>query len=139
MTEKYKVSWIDPNKPRPRWLVKLNKDRDAGKKLTRSEERRRSYYETLYTHTPPWETRARLAVVYRQAREMRERGQTVEVDHICPLNHPMCSGLHTVDNLRIVASDINRAKSNNYFPGMVNEQLHLFGDPEPEKQQEMNV
>ena len=139
MSESYKVSWIDPNKPRPRWLVLLNKRKKAGETLTRSEERRRSYYETLYTHTPPWETRARLAVVYRQARQMRERGQDVEVDHICPLNHPLCCGLHTVSNLRIVARDINQAKSNRYFPGMVGEQLHLLGDPEPEKQLEFNI
>jgi len=84
--------------------------------LSRTQERTRSYYETLYVRTPLWETRARIAEVYRSAARLRALGQPVEVDHIVPLNGIGVCGLHTVDNLRIVSKELNARKSNSYYP-----------------------
>ena len=61
----------------------------------------------------PWTTWPELWKVYREARAIsRATGVPHEVDHIIPRRHPAVCGLHCLENLRIIKSTHNQAKSN---------------------------
>lgn len=86
--------------------------------------------------TPAWANRRAIAGLYRIARMRRAKGAAVDVDHIVPLNHPAVCGLHWEKNLRIVRSDVNRARSNHCWPDAWHEPHRLDCVPcefEPEQ------
>ena len=57
--------------------------------------------------TPPWIDMDEIAAIYQRAAEM---GMTV--DHIYPLQHPLCCGLHVPWNLQIISFSENARKGN---------------------------
>ena len=59
-----------------------------------------------------WADHDQIARVYDSARELREMGIDVHVDHIVPLQSKVVCGLHTHDNLQIILARDNISKSN---------------------------
>jgi hypothetical protein len=64
--------------------------------------------------TPAWADFKKIEDVYQDAREFRESGLEVDVDHVIPLQGELVSGLHVHQNLRVCLSSVNRSKSNTY-------------------------
>lgn len=70
---------------------------------------------SLLKRTPAWADLKAIRAVYAEARNLRQKGQDVVVDHIIPLRGESVSGLHVHTNLQILPADANLAKSNEYF------------------------
>lgn len=67
--------------------------------------------------TPPWADLDAIAAFYAVARRLTdETGIAHHVDHIVPLQHPLICGLHVENNLQILTTDDNIAKSNRWTP-----------------------
>jgi len=64
--------------------------------------------------TPAWADLEKIEAIYTQAREMRDAGEIVEVDHVIPLRGKVVSGLHVDGNLAIIPASRNRVKSNHF-------------------------
>jgi hypothetical protein len=59
---------------------------------------------------PPWADLDAIDDVYRLAREFRDAGLDVEVDHIYALQGWNVCGLHVVENLRVCLKRANQSK-----------------------------
>lgn len=70
--------------------------------------------ESLKQRTPPWADLDAIDAIYAEAKARRLAGEDVCVDHIIPLNGKTVSGLHVADNLQIIDSRLNKAKSNHF-------------------------
>lgn len=66
--------------------------------------------------SPPWVDKQAVTAVYRLAREMREMGFDVEVDHIIPLIGEGVCGLHVEWNLQVIGMVENRSKGKSLPP-----------------------
>lgn len=65
---------------------------------------------------PAWFDKEEVKYIYQLA---KERG--LEVDHMVPLKSDLVCGLHVQDNLRCISTELNRRKSNLYWPDMPEE------------------
>lgn len=69
--------------------------------------------------TPAWANQWYINLFYSHAKEEEVRtGKKVHVDHIVPLRSDLVCGLHTEDNLQLLFSEDNIAKSNRVWPDM---------------------
>ena len=59
-----------------------------------------------------WADHEQIARIYASAKELRECGIDVHVDHVFPLRGRTVCGLHTHDNLQILPAKANIAKGN---------------------------
>lgn len=67
---------------------------------------------------PAWADFDRIAKIYELAKQLRELGCEVHVDHIVPLQSPLVCGLHVHDNLRVILATDNASKANRHWPDM---------------------
>lgn len=67
---------------------------------------------------PIWADLTEIKKVYAEAKQLRETGQDVHVDHIIPLQSDFVTGLHVSENLRIILAYDNISKHNKYWPDM---------------------
>lgn len=67
----------------------------------------------LRAATPSWVDRAAIAAIYTEAREKSVAdGLLYHVDHIWPVSHPQCCGLHVPWNLQVIPASENCARHN---------------------------
>jgi DNA-directed RNA polymerase subunit RPC12/RpoP len=67
----------------------------------------------LAVATPSWVDKEKIKAVYAKSREKTKKtGKKHHVDHIWPLQHPICCGLHVHWNLRVVSAKTNISKGN---------------------------
>lgn len=90
---------------RKRWA-----DENPGK--CRAQEARRR--AAKLRATPPWFDPTKVTEVYELAREFRDAGLDVHVDHVVPLRGRNVCGLHTHQNLRLLLAPSNQVKSNKF-------------------------
>lgn len=74
-----------------------------------------------YNAIPKWsrrsKNRSKILSIYIKAQNLNfATNRKHEVDHIIPLYHPLICGLHVWDNLQILSSAVNQAKSNTFSP-----------------------
>jgi hypothetical protein len=85
-------------------------------------EKTRRYVAKKQQAVPLWADPAQMATVYAKAQELSVAfGISLEVDHVVPLTSPLVCGLHTADNLQLLATGANRSKGNRYWPDMPGE------------------
>ena len=68
--------------------------------------------------TPSWANHDFINGMYELAQVFRSTGMNMHVDHAVPLQGKTVSGLHTHDNLQLMAGSFNQSKSNRYWPDM---------------------
>ena len=62
--------------------------------------------------TPSWANKQAMLEIYEFAKEFREHGINVDVDHIVPLRAKNACGLHVEANLRVCLKKNNQQKKN---------------------------
>lgn len=111
---------VSANARQQRWLAANREQSNAasaawaqanpGKCTARSARRRAAQLQS----TPAWADHDLMAAYYELARCYRDAGIEVEVDHVVPLQGEVVCGLHVHDNLQIIPTAMNRAKSNGF-------------------------
>jgi len=87
-------------------------------------KRKRSVSQAI----PLWYDEEAVKQIYRDCKAKSiETGILHHVDHICPLNHPLVSGLHVQNNLRIITAKENLSKSNKLVDDIVSSTARVVG------------
>lgn len=119
-------NWFANNKDRHGELTRSWYERNKNQHLVNSKEwyaanRARKLATTTAREqrckqaTPPWADMNAIQSVYEGARRLTEKfGIKFEVDHIVPLQGKNVCGLHTWENLQVLAARENRRKFNNH-------------------------
>lgn len=103
--------WVRNNKERVRRGQKRRYDLDPVKYILAVTNREIAQDK----RTPKWADLEAIEKVYRRARQLsRETGTKMHVDHVIPLRGRKVSGLHTVENLKIIPASENCSKRHTF-------------------------
>lgn len=62
-----------------------------------------------------WRNKSKINEIYKRCRERAARtGRRLHVDHVYPIQSPLCCGLHVHQNLRIISRRKNCSKGNGF-------------------------
>ena len=112
------------SKSKPPWLTTTDPDAPD---LSPHYRRSVMYYRKLWQAWPEWAAAdPRFKEIYDEAKQRREDGEDVQVDHVVPISSKIVSGLHVPWNLQIITTTANNAKSNKWWPGCPFEMEDLF-------------
>lgn len=100
----------DVNRDKLAEYIKKYAKQNPGKMQAITSKRRAS----KRNQTPVWADHAKIAEIYDFAREFKEAGFDVHVDHIVPISGRNVSGFHVENNLRVCLAKHNLRKSNNF-------------------------
>lgn len=107
-----KVSdWKSKNPEKAKEILKKYKNTEKGKlskNAARNERRSRTKQASLGRYSAK-----EIRELYKTCAMLNKNSKIkFEVDHIVPIMHPNVCGLHVIQNLQIVPSDVNRKKTN---------------------------
>lgn len=103
----------------------------AGEKIPWLERHiRRDYIVRCVLSAVPWTDRVKL-----RAMEVSARRRGLVLDHVIPVTHPDVCGLTVPENMQLITSAANAAKSNKWNP----DQLRLIGDVEQRQQMRLSI
>ena len=72
----------------------------------------------LKAATPRWVDKLAIATIYEEcSKRTRDEGVQYHVDHIWPIKHELCCGLHVPWNLQIITATENFRKNNSLIDG----------------------
>ena len=123
-----RMEYYYANKDRQRaamasWYRRNKDDRRAKNKAWfQQHPEKMKEYKLIYegkreAATPAWFERELVRQVYARAADLG-----MQVDHIVPLNSDRVCGLHCHANLQLLEGNMNRSKSNRYWPDMPGEE-----------------
>jgi len=96
--------------------------RSNPEKVNEATARRRAMKKNA---TPQWRNTFFLREAYALAKlRTKMTGITWEVDHIVPLQSDLVCGLHVEHNVQVIPKEMNKIKSNKYWPHMPEEVCH---------------
>lgn len=103
--------WYLANREKANANTEAWRQRNPARAAARQAKRRAS----LMLRTPPWADFDAITAIYAEAQLRRDCGESVEVDHVIPLQGRRVSGLHVHENLQIIPMRLNRSKANNFL------------------------
>lgn len=119
--DKHKASakkWKAQNQERQNAYERLRYARNEAVKVSAAERCRR-YQVSKRKATPKWADIKVMRVLYAKAKEwQRITGIEWHVDHVVPIRSDIVCGLHTWDNLQVLAGGVNLSKLNRAWPDM---------------------
>lgn len=89
----------------------IKKDNRTKTQISERNAKRRTLRSMRF---PKWADRSAIQSIYADAREFRDAGLDVHVDHIIPLRAKLASGLHVHNNLTIKLAAWNDSKGNKF-------------------------
>ena len=96
--------------------------RNNPEKVNEATARRRAMKKNA---TPQWRNTFFLREAYALAKlRTKMTGIVWEVDHIVPLQSDIVCGLHVEYNVQVIPKEVNKMKSNKYWPDMPQEVRH---------------
>ena len=85
----------------------------------KENERVRRRLAALQKASPAWANVEEMRLVYQFAVALSQAtGVAYEVDHIVPVRGKTVCGMHAESNLQVLRAELNRAKSNRWWPDM---------------------
>lgn len=107
------ANWRSKNPAKVREILKKYKNTEKGKlskNAARNERRNRTKQASLGRYSAK-----EIRELYKTCAQLNKNSSTkFEVDHIVPIMHPNVCGLHVIQNLQIIPSDVNRKKTNKF-------------------------
>jgi len=124
-----KARWrkLNPDKTLAAEAAYRARNRDACNARIKAWKADHKYLLAFYTQTraarlqdatPQWANEMAIKEIYKRAKEMRDAGEQIHVDHIVPLNGKIVCGLHWEANLQILPEKENLRKNCHRWPDM---------------------
>ncbi len=107
------ADWKSKNPEKAKEILRKYKTTEKGKlskNAARNERRSRTKQASLGRYSAK-----EIRELYKTCAQLNKNSNIkFEVDHIVPIMHPNVCGLHVIQNLQIIPSDVNRKKTNKF-------------------------